>query len=254
VRVLDLVAVGDVMLDVLAPPGAVGAHAPIRVRAGGSAVNAARTAIALGATVAVVGRVGDDAIGRAIAAELAGLGIEALLAFDAAAPTGTAVYRGEVLVADRGANAGCTIGTLPAARATLVSAYLPDAAVRAALAAASGIRALDLQGISDDARGAGVVLGPGIDLSRYAGAEAACSTLGADGAEAIAGTERASARPPVRREGSLTGAGDAFAAAFVLALADGAPLAAALAAGCAAGSSVETQAEAAAAVSNTRVP
>ena len=58
---LDFLAVGDVMLDVFAgaaPAEAV--HAAVRVRGGGSALNAAVWAASEGAQAAVIGRVGSD--------------------------------------------------------------------------------------------------------------------------------------------------------------------------------------------------
>jgi sugar/nucleoside kinase (ribokinase family) len=75
---LDLVAVGDVMLDVHLPAaGGARAHGAIATAAGGSAVNAARATVRLGASAAVVGAVGDDPVGRVIELELAASGVEA---------------------------------------------------------------------------------------------------------------------------------------------------------------------------------
>src|SRR6202012_988410 len=115
--VLDFVAVGDVMLDVRLPAPRPGMrlHTRVDVRAGGSAVNAARAAARLGARAAVVGAVGDDATGHAIAEELAGLGIEALFSV-VREPTGTTVYAGDAVVADRGANERAVFEELPEAR------------------------------------------------------------------------------------------------------------------------------------------
>lgn len=237
---LDVVAVGDVMLDVLGPPAGRGrTHGDVRVRAGGSAVNVARTAVRLGARAAVAGRVGDDPAGRTIAGELAHLGVVALLEVDREHATGTAVYLGSDVVAGRGANAHVEAAELPPARATIVSGYLEEATVRNVLARAPGLRAVDLQGALHRGFGADVVLGPGLALdelaSRYG---VVCSTLGARGAIAVAAGARAEAAPPRVLERSPVGAGDAFAAAFVLALADGLPLQTSLERGCAA--AVET--------------
>ncbi|HEX3806323.1 MAG TPA: PfkB family carbohydrate kinase [Gaiellaceae bacterium] len=231
---LDFLAVGDVMLDVRLPAAAPGTrlHTQVSVGAGGSAVNAARAAARLGARAAVVGTVGNDPIGRAIADELAAAGIEAHLAV-ADVPTGTTVYTGDAVVADRGANAKAAVSELPAARVTLVSAYLPADARTAALAAAHGLRALDLQGVLDDAPGAGVVLGPNLDLDTFVGGRrVVCSTLAAGGAEAIADGVRARVRPSRVLAESPAGAGDAFAAGFLLALAAGLPLEECLRRGC----------------------
>ena len=58
-------------------------------------------------------------------------------------------------------------------------------------------------------------------------------TLGADGALAWRGAERSLARPPRAVAGNPTGAGDAYAAGFVVAILDGAALAEANGRGCA---------------------
>jgi ribokinase len=226
---LDFLAVGDVMLDVRLPAGP-GRHGPIASLAAGSAVNAALAAGRLGARAGVAGAVGDDSVGRVIELDLEASGIELHLTRVEGATTGTAVY-GERVVADRGANAVYMPASLPEARITLVSGYLPEAARTRALELASGILAVDLQGVVHDAPGADVVLGPGLDLGAVA-APLVVSTLGAEGAVAIHGEERASARPRRLLEETPVGAGDAFAAGFLLALASGEPLAAALQAGC----------------------
>lgn len=232
---LDLVTVGDVMLDVHLPASPAGEplHASIQVLAGGSAVNAALAAARLGARAAVVGAVGKDAAGRMLADALVEAGVEPRLS---ALPyrTGTCVYLESGVVADRGANAALVVERLPDARATLVSGFLDDAVVAAALAAASGLRAIDLQRPGAvPPPGADVVIGPALPLAELASSyDVVCATLGADGAKAVRGEERAQAAPPVRLPESPVGAGDAFAAAFVLALADGLPLQACLERGC----------------------
>lgn len=232
---LDFVAVGDVMLDVHLPAAAGSStHGAIQSGAGGSAVNAARSAARLGARAAVVGAIGDDSVGRVITLELAASGIEALLDPVPGASTGVVVYGTGSVVADRGANAGFMPERLPEARVTLVSAYLPAAARTAALELAHGLRAVDLQGLLADAPGADVVLGPRLDVAALASRHAVvCSTLAADGAEAMRGDERARVRPPRVLEGSPVGAGDRFAAGFLLALADGLALEECLRRGCA---------------------
>ena len=233
----DLVAVGDVMLDVHvqdAPAGET-VHDAIRVCAGGSAVNAARTAARLGARSAVVGRVGDDPAGAAIGADLRRTGIDPLLEVDAAAATGTVAYVGDGVVADRGANAGFSPETLPAARVTLVSGYLDATAVGAALACAHGLRAIDLQRAGQSPFDADVVLGPKLAVDDFAATHrVVCTTLGARGAVAVRGDERVSVTPSRILAASPRGSGDAFAAAFLLALADELPLQACLERGCAA--------------------
>ncbi len=222
----DFVAVGDVMLDIRIAEGPGGAtlHAPITVVSGGSAVNAARAARRLGARAAVVGRVGTDAAGTAVAHALRADGIDALLETGLGA-TGTVAYVGGGVVADRGANAGWRPDGLPDARVTLVSGYLDPEAVAAALQQAHGLRAVDLQRPGTRAVGADVVLGPRIALEELADEHrVVCSTLGARGAVAMADGNRVEVAPSHVIAGNPRGAGDAFAAGFLLALADGHPL------------------------------
>jgi ribokinase len=222
----DLVAIGDVMLDVHVPAAPLDTvvHDAIRVRAGGSAVNAARCARRLGAQAAVVGGIGDDAAGAAIRDGLRRDGIDSFLVAGGEA-TGTVVYLGTGVVADRGANATFRPDALPSGRVTLVSGYLTEDAVQAALALATGLRALDLQRPGAAAFDADVVIGPGLDLDALAGRhQVVCSTLGAGGAVAARGAERVELAPPRVLDGNRRGSGDAFAAGFLLALADGRPL------------------------------
>ena len=86
---LDLIAVGDVMLDGALPAPVAGGrvHGRIELRVGGSAANAALAAARLGARAAVIGRVGVDAAGRLVADTLAAAGVEPLLARDPEART-----------------------------------------------------------------------------------------------------------------------------------------------------------------------
>jgi ribokinase len=231
---LDFVAVGDVMLDVRLPAPMPGkrVHTSIAVSVGGSAVNAALAAARLGAAAAVVGAIGNDTVGAAIERELSAHGVVALLDRIDGVASGATVYAGDGIVANKGANAHVRIGDLPPARVTLVSAYLPVEARAAAVLGAHGLVAVDLQGVLEDAA-APIVLGPNLDVDALAGAhDVVCSTLGPDGAEAVANGERARVAPTVLLDEPLVGAGDAFAAGFLLALADGAPLADCLRRGC----------------------
>jgi sugar/nucleoside kinase (ribokinase family) len=113
-----IACVGEVMLDVFVAGG--GRHGAIRVRAGGTPVNAA---LAIGDGAVVIGRIGDDAAGAALRAELPG----ARLAIDPALPTGTYVELADGTVhADRGANAALSLDdVLPLeADAVLLSGYV----------------------------------------------------------------------------------------------------------------------------------
>lgn len=234
---LDLLAVGDVMLDVRLPslPAGDRRHGTITTVVAGSAINAARAAARLGARAAVAGAVGDDSVGRAVELEAQAVGLETHLLRVDGVGTGTAVYGDGGVVADRGANAFYVPRSLPAARVTLVSGYLPEAARIRALELAASLTAVDLQGVLDDAPGADVVLGPSLDLDALVDRHAVvCSTLGARGAIAVHGTERVQEPPPRLLDAPPVGAGDAFAACFLLALADGLPLAECIRRGCAA--------------------
>src|SRR6059036_3998738 len=90
---MDLVTVGDVMVDVsveataLAEGGDV--HGRVSIRPGGSAANAAVWGAAAHATVRLHGRVGDDLSGRLLQESIAEHGVETVLAVDAQARTGS---------------------------------------------------------------------------------------------------------------------------------------------------------------------
>jgi ribokinase len=132
---VDLVCVGDVMLDVRAEAGALApggdVHGRVLVQPGGTSANAAVWAAWSGATVEVLGAVGTDTAGDLLTRSLRtrGVGIEGLRSVDAT--TGTMLVLHESgersMVADRGANALLTPDDLPdaiEAAAVLVSGYL----------------------------------------------------------------------------------------------------------------------------------
>ena len=276
----DVIAVGDVMVDARVEAEALrdGGHVAgqVRLRPGGSAANAAAWARTAGATAAVVGRVGDDFAGRALRAELARRGVEALLALDPEASTGVVLALGEALVAERGATARLEPEDVPApleAGAVLVSGYVllqedSGPAGRVALERASSPwRAVD-------AASAGLLEAYGRE--RFFAATAAASVLlvnedeafvltdeepelaaraladlyrlvcvkrGAQGAVACfeGRLERAEA-PPVAVVDPL-GAGDAFAGVLLAGLARGRPLRDALRDSCRAGAAAAAAAE-----------
>jgi sugar/nucleoside kinase (ribokinase family) len=258
VEPVDLVAVGDVMVDVaVAGSGHGGA---IRIRAGGSSANVAAWAAAAGARSAVVGRVGDDLPGRLVRAALEERGVRALLAVDRDAPTGCVVTLGDEggprVVADRGATARLAPDDVPAelrAEAVVVSGYAlfrpgsADAA-RAALARSRAEwTAVDVAGLADAGSlpAATVLLaneeagraltgrGP-VEAVRELGRRfrLACVTRGAAGAIASLDGQVATAPAPPVDVVDPVGAGDAFAAGLLVSLAGGASLEAALEAGC----------------------
>ncbi len=260
------------MVDVVCaelPAAGARVHADVVVRAGGSAVNAAMCAVALGASASVVGRVGADPAGELVRATLLENRVEAQLASDEDVPTGAAVALGvgeaAAIVAARGANARLSDADVPdplVGDALLVSGFAlfqegsADAA-RAGLRRFAGKwAAIDLASprlaASTDlgtlAADANVVFATDTEAKSVTGAEpeeavrdlaehfaVACVKLGESGAVAAQGNrvERAAAAPVFAR--SPFGAGDAFAAAFLVALGRGDSLLAALEDACAAG-------------------
>ena len=132
---MDLIAVGDVMVDVHVRAPALkrggDVHGRVRLQPAGTSANAAVWAAWDGGSARVLGRVGDDLAGRLLRDALAERGVDAALTVDADASSGTmlvVVEAGErSMVADRGANAALRPDDLPAsldAGAVLVSGYL----------------------------------------------------------------------------------------------------------------------------------
>jgi sugar/nucleoside kinase (ribokinase family) len=249
----DLITVGDVMLDGSLPEPVPGrrVHGRLELRPGGSAANVALAAAGLGARSAVIGRVGADAAGRLLRDALAEAGVEPLLARDPDVATGCVIVAGTAIVADPGASARLLPDDLPQtleAGAVLVSGYSllqsgPEAAARAALerartgwlavdaASAVLLEAFGVDRFFDATRSVDVLLAnaeearalTGLDGEEAALALArryriACVKLGRDGA--VAAVERTTMRasPQPLEPVETLGAGDAFAAGFLLAL------------------------------------
>jgi sugar/nucleoside kinase (ribokinase family) len=145
---MDLICVGDVMMDVHVEAGALArggdVHGRVRVMPGGTSANAAVWASWAGARAGVVAAVGDDLPGRLLVEALAERGVDVQDVVRREAPTGTMLVVTEAgersMVADRGANALLRPDHLPPslhAGAVLVSGYLllHDATTETAIAA-----------------------------------------------------------------------------------------------------------------------
>jgi sugar/nucleoside kinase (ribokinase family) len=261
--VVRFLAVGEAFVDVICdrmPQPGKRMHSAAVLRAGGSSINAALTAAELGADASVISRIGDDAAGDVLAATLGAAGVDARLARDPQLPTGVAVAFEDAVVADRGANAALVPADIPTrlpGDALLVSGFAlfqkgsRDAAHVALGRFGGKWRAVDLASPRLEAHDfeANVVFATAAEAKAVTGLdpEAAarelartfdvvCVKLGPeDGALAVSGThrERAAARPVPTA--SPFGAGDAFAAAFLVGLAGGASLGDALERACASG-------------------
>jgi sugar/nucleoside kinase (ribokinase family) len=243
-------AVGDLMIDVVV--AGRGHDAVARLGPGGTAANVAVWAASLGARAVAVGAVGDDAGGRFLRAELERRGVHPLFAVDSAERTGTFVLADGELRVDRGANARLEpegLPELPESDVALVSGYLP---ARTLVAALTNARApwvmLDSAALDALPAGGNAVIAneqqaralTGEDADRAARAlgeryRLACVTRGARGVVGVLDGETAASEPPQRALQEVPGAGDAFAAGLLVALARGTTLAEALAAGCRSG-------------------
>jgi sugar/nucleoside kinase (ribokinase family) len=227
-----LLVVGELMIDVqvaaVSPDGPT--HGPIRLRPGGTAVNAALAAASIGARACVVGRIGRDAAGRLVRATLEEAGVAFRLAEDESLPTGTFVEFGDSIAADRGANAALAIDDIPSplrAGAVLVSPYVPEELARAVTAIA------DARWVAGP--GGNVHIGGDPPDGEY---EIVCTTFGERGAVAMRGESIEFRAPPSTVDGRATGAGDAFAAGFLVELGRGRPLGLCVERGCELGHAV----------------
>jgi sugar/nucleoside kinase (ribokinase family) len=272
----DLIVIGDLLADIVVEAGVLARggdiHGTVRIRPAGSGANAAVWAATRGGRVQLIGRVGEDLMGRLLRDSLASHGVEAELVVDPAARTGALLVVREPgersMVADRGANAGLSPTDLPdvlAAGAVLVSGYLlfhpgsepaalagleraeaPVIAVEAAswplleeygadrfLAATKRATML----LANE-REAEVLTGATADraVDELAGRyDIVVVKRGARGAVAMTGGKRITVTAPEIVEADPTGAGDAFDGVLLAEVARGTDLQAALAEACSAG-------------------
>ena len=222
-------------------------HAPVEIRPGGSAVNAARALRMDDKRAVVVGCVGDDPLGRFLETALAAEGIDAALTRIEGARTGRAVTVGDATVAERGANTAFLREAIPdiRARAVLVSGYQlfrsdsgPAAAAALTTSAYSGVDVASAALISHYGAARArrllsdvdVVVGAADALAALGSLDGPLmvTTLGSGGARAGS----ASAAPSTVVAGPAVGAGDAFAASLVVELAAGRSVADALERAC----------------------
>ncbi len=246
-------AVGDVMVDVTAL--GVGHGARISITPGGSAVNAAIWAAIAGADATVVGRVGDDLGGRALRTALQERGVRSDFSVDLETATGTFLVADGEIRADRGANARFSPDDLPdvlEADVVLVSGYLPGPTVAKALERAEGTWLALAPAVLDRLPPrANAILLDDVEALRITGStpeeaarllgerfSLACVTSGAGGAVVVLDGRLETARPEPVNNAGQPGAGDAFAAGLLVALARGADLRDALEAGCSLGATV----------------
>jgi ribokinase len=252
-----IAVVGSINLDVVVEvarhpaPGETVIGGDRRELPGGKGANQAVAAARLGATVALVGRVGADDTGRRLRDGLAGEGVDVEhVLVDPEAPTGMALIAvdgaGEnTIVVSPGANARVGAADVEPARdvlasaaVTLVQHEVPEDAVAAAIAAAGGtvvlnpaparriVAAVDvlvpnlgeLEALAGRA-GDPVELARGLEAAR-----AVVVTLGAEGAVVVDGDHAERVAAPRVEAVDTTGAGDAFCGALAQALDSGADL------------------------------
>lgn len=266
-----IVTIGDLVEDVVVVPSgpiAIGSDvaSSITRRRGGSAPNVAAAIVAAGGHARFVGRVGDDALGDRLVAAVSAEGVEP--AVQRGGHSGSVVVLvadGErSFLTDR----GCSVALGPVDPAWVTDAavvHLPayclvgGSIAQHAVAAARAARSAGAQ-VSVDASSVSVIeelgadrlvaecvalgcdvllanedeaaaLGPVDDLLR-SGIGIVVVKRGSDETLAYSATEAVTARPlPIRGRFDPTGAGDAFAAGFLLAHIDGATLHAAVVAG-----------------------
>lgn len=267
-RPVDVFVVGSISHDYTLTvsrrpaPGETVGDATLTESSGGKGANQAIAAARLGATVALLGRVGSDRVGRAILKQLTVQGVDtAFVEATDLAPTGaafitvTAAGESAIVVVPR-ANATVTThdveraaGAIGTARVLLAQLELPVPVVERAVAMAGSetrvvLNASPVVALSDgllrrldvivvNAPEAGLLVGrqigspeEGIDAAwelRARGPQSVVVTLGDKGAIWVDGRSGHVAAPAVEVV-DTTGAGDAFLGALAVRLCSGAEL------------------------------
>ncbi|MBX3479029.1 MAG: ribokinase [Caulobacter sp.] len=261
-----LSVIGSINLDLVATaatlpaPGETVTGAVLARHPGGKGANQALAASRLGARVAMIGRVGTDAMAdealallKADDVDLGGIAADPQSATGVALIAVDAAGENQIIVAP-GANALVTPAALPATLEgpVILQLELPVATVAAAVARASGFVALNLAPAAQVpadvlARADLIVVNEteagfyGDSLHQARGVVAV--TLGGKGARLFkGGVEVARATPPTVRVIDTTGAGDCFVAALTVALLEDMPAERALAFACTAGALAVTRA------------
>lgn len=255
----DVVVVGSLNLDIVATatrlpgPGETVMGSAYHEYAGGKGLNQAIAAARAGATVALVGAVGDDEAGRTLLGEATSAGVDvsrvAILAGDDGQPTGRAVITVDdtaenSIVVVPGANGRVdTDGLdLPPCRVLLCQLEVPvdtvTAVLRSALAAAATrgtsvytvLNPAPAQSLPDDLLGALRVIVPNEHEVDLLGGSAALLAAGVEHVvttRGAAGVTHTSASREIRHDAfpvtavDTTGAGDAFCGAMAARLAAG---------------------------------
>jgi ribokinase len=250
-----IVVVGSVNLDLVARvhrlpgPGETLAAHELRRVPGGKGANQALAARRLGAEVVLVAAVGADPAAAEALALLRDDGVDLIAVTEhAELPTGHAFItvddEGETtIVVAAGANDAVVVDRLAQADAVLTVLEVPDTAVAAAAAHATGLFVLNAapaRPVAPDvlARADLVVVNRAeyAELDGLDAAGAVAVTLGGDGAELRRGGRIvARAEPPPTTVVDGTGAGDCFTAALTVALLTGRSDTDALRYACAAG-------------------
>jgi ribokinase len=261
-----LTVIGSINLDLVATAprlpvaGETVTGATLARHPGGKGANQALAAARLGAEVALIGRVGADAMAEEAQALLRAGDVDlSSVAADPMAPTGVALIAVDPLgenqiVVAAGANHGVTPEQLPARieGPLIVQLELPIPAVEAAVGRATGFVCANLapaQPVSEALmrRADLIVVNEGEAAfygdALHAGGGRVVVTQGARGAEMYQrGISVAAATPPAVTAVDATGAGDAFVGAITVALLEGMDAQAALTFACAAGALAATRA------------